>query len=105
MAMVGHKTESIYRRYAIVDAGTIKAAAARIDQAAEEQGLKTGTPGGCGEGCRRDPKETEEGEGLLGQHKDRDSPFHKDRPALFSLLAVILLGQPLGSLLGCSGEL
>jgi len=44
MAMVGHKTESIYRRYAIVDAGTIKAAAARIDQAAEEQGLKTGTP-------------------------------------------------------------
>jgi integrase len=34
MAMVGHKTESIYRRYAIVDAGTLREAAARIDRAA-----------------------------------------------------------------------
>ena len=34
MAMVGHKTESIYRRYAIVDAGTLRDAAARIDSAA-----------------------------------------------------------------------
>lgn len=33
MAMVGHKTESIYRRYAIVDAGALRDAAARIDQA------------------------------------------------------------------------
>lgn len=31
MAMVGHKTESIYRRYAIVDAATLREAAAKID--------------------------------------------------------------------------
>ncbi len=31
MAMVGHKTEAIYRRYAIVDAGALRDAAARID--------------------------------------------------------------------------
>lgn len=34
MAMVGHKTESIYRRYAIVDAGALRDAAARIDTVA-----------------------------------------------------------------------
>jgi integrase len=34
MAMVGHKTESIYRRYAIVDAGALRDAAAKIDRAA-----------------------------------------------------------------------
>jgi integrase len=34
MAMVGHKTESIYRRYAIVDAGALRDAAAKIDSAA-----------------------------------------------------------------------
>jgi len=34
MAMVGHKTEAIYRRYAIVDAGALKDAAAKIDRAA-----------------------------------------------------------------------
>ena len=34
MAMVGHKTESIYRRYAIVDAGTLRDAASKIDRAA-----------------------------------------------------------------------
>ncbi len=33
MAMVGHKTESIYRRYAIVDAGALREAAAKIDGA------------------------------------------------------------------------
>jgi integrase len=33
MAMVGHKTESIYRRYAIVDATVLRDAAARIDDA------------------------------------------------------------------------
>lgn len=33
MAMVGHKTESIYRRYAIVDAATLREAAAKIDEA------------------------------------------------------------------------
>ena len=34
MAMVGHKTESIYRRYAIVDAGVLRDAASKIDLAA-----------------------------------------------------------------------
>jgi integrase len=34
MAMVGHKTEAIYRRYAIVDAGALRDAAAKIDSAA-----------------------------------------------------------------------
>jgi hypothetical protein len=33
MAMVGHKTESICRRYAIVDAGALREAAAKIDAA------------------------------------------------------------------------
>jgi integrase len=33
MAMVGHKTESIYRRYAIMDAGALRDAAAKIDLA------------------------------------------------------------------------
>jgi integrase len=34
MSMVGHKTESIYRRYAIVDAGVLRDAATKIDNAA-----------------------------------------------------------------------
>ena len=34
MAMVGHKTEAVYRRYAIVDAGALRDAAAKIDRAA-----------------------------------------------------------------------
>jgi integrase len=41
MAMVGHKTEAIYRRYAIVDAGALRDAAAKIDRAA---GTFSGTP-------------------------------------------------------------
>ena len=43
MAMVGHRTESIYRRYAIVDAGALRDAAAKIDSAA------TGTIAGTAE--------------------------------------------------------
>jgi integrase len=39
MAMVGHKTEAIYRRYAIVDAGALRDAAAKIDGVA---GIKLG---------------------------------------------------------------
>ena len=35
MAMVGHNTESIYRRYAIVDAGALRDAAAKIDTSQE----------------------------------------------------------------------
>ncbi|HXG71783.1 MAG TPA: tyrosine-type recombinase/integrase [Gemmatimonadaceae bacterium] len=42
MHMVGHKTESIYRRYAIVDATSLRDAAARIDAAA---GTISGTIG------------------------------------------------------------
>ena len=34
MAMVGHKTEAIYRPYAIVDAGALRDAATKIDNAA-----------------------------------------------------------------------
>jgi integrase len=33
MLMVGHKTEAIYRRYSIVDAGVLRDAAAKLDQA------------------------------------------------------------------------
>jgi hypothetical protein len=44
MAMVGHKTESIYRRYAIVDAGALRDAAAKIDRAATVLGTLSGTP-------------------------------------------------------------
>ena len=43
MAMVGHKTESIYRRSAIVDAGVLRDAAAKIDLAAGTVVTVTGT--------------------------------------------------------------
>jgi hypothetical protein len=42
--MVGHKTESIYRRYAIVDAGVLRDAAGKMDLAAGTlAGTVTGT--------------------------------------------------------------
>jgi integrase len=41
MAMVGHKTESIYRRYAIVDAGTLRAAARRLTRHVRAQQTAT----------------------------------------------------------------
>lgn len=34
MAMVGHKTQSVYPRYAIVEAATLREASAKIDSAA-----------------------------------------------------------------------
>ena len=40
MAMVGHKTESIYRRYAIVDEAMHREAAAKLDVWAVEQQAK-----------------------------------------------------------------
>jgi hypothetical protein len=40
MAMVGHKTESVYRRYAIVDSAALREAAAKIDRA---RGQNAGT--------------------------------------------------------------
>jgi hypothetical protein len=45
MAMVGHKTEAIYRRYAIVDAGALRDAAAKIDRGRQSRaGTLSGTP-------------------------------------------------------------
>jgi integrase len=41
MAMVGHKTETIYRRYAIQDEGMLRDVAARLDRVA---GTLSGTP-------------------------------------------------------------
>jgi hypothetical protein len=41
MAMVGHKTESIYRRYAIVDEQMHREAAAKLDAWATDQQAKT----------------------------------------------------------------
>jgi hypothetical protein len=45
MSMVGHKTESIYRRYAIVDEAMQREAAARLDAfaATPQPQRKTGT--------------------------------------------------------------
>jgi integrase len=54
MAMVGHKTESIYRRYAIVEAGALRAAASKLDAVA------TGTIWGqSGDSDRRRRGETD----------------------------------------------
>jgi hypothetical protein len=53
--LVGHKTEAIYRRYAIVDAGALRDAAAKIDRAA---GTKPGTADGAAHPrARRRPPE------------------------------------------------
>lgn len=46
MAMVGHKTESIYRRYAIVDRAVLSEAAAKLDRAAGTLSGVTGTISG-----------------------------------------------------------
>jgi integrase len=40
MAMIGHKTESIYRRYAIVDEAMLQEAAAKLDVWAVDQRAK-----------------------------------------------------------------
>ena len=39
MAMVGHKTESIYRRYSIVDQAMLEVGASKLDQLQQTQGL------------------------------------------------------------------
>ena len=44
MAMVGHKTEAIYRRYAIVDSGALREAATKIDASDSVMGTLSGTP-------------------------------------------------------------
>lgn len=45
MQMVGHKTESIYKRYAIVDAAMLREAAVRLDAWAQapQPSVSTGT--------------------------------------------------------------
>ena len=43
MAMVGHKTEAIYRRYAIVDSGALREAATKIDASDSVMGTLSGT--------------------------------------------------------------
>lgn len=45
MALVGHKTESIYRRYAIVDESTLREAAAKLDGLLEPGHNPHGRPG------------------------------------------------------------
>ena len=40
MAMVGHKTESIYRRYAIVDEAMHREASSKLDVSASEEKAK-----------------------------------------------------------------
>ncbi len=44
MAMVGHKTEAIYHRYAIVDSGALREAATKIDTADFVMGTLSVTP-------------------------------------------------------------
>jgi hypothetical protein len=39
MAMVGHKTEAIYRRYAITDEGMLREGAARLAALAAQRGM------------------------------------------------------------------
>ena len=46
MKMVGHKTESVYRRYAIVDEATLREGAARLQSLHDLQGA-TGWTGGA----------------------------------------------------------
>ena len=41
--MVGHKTEAIYRRYAIVDSGALREAATKIDASDSVMGTLSGT--------------------------------------------------------------
>jgi len=45
MQMVGHKTEAIYRRYAIVNAADLRDAAAKLAAAETSMGTITGTAG------------------------------------------------------------
>jgi hypothetical protein len=50
MAMVGHKTESIYRRHAIVDEQMHREAAAKLDSwNIEQQAQRRGRAQGAGE--------------------------------------------------------
>lgn len=48
MKMVGHKTESVYRRYAIVDEGTLRESGARLQSLHDLQGATAWTGGVSG---------------------------------------------------------
>jgi hypothetical protein len=52
MAMVGHKAESIYRRYAIVDEEMHREAAAKLDAWTDNQKAKAERKGGSGSARR-----------------------------------------------------
>jgi integrase len=73
MAMVGHKTESIYRRYAIVDAGVLREAAAKIDLAAGTVPTVTGTNPGTTSPIRAqfEPQESVKSSKYSGIRGDR----------------------------------
>ena len=49
MAMVGHQTESIYRRYAIVDEAMLKDGAALLEQFHQSERLASEKPAAAGE--------------------------------------------------------
>ena len=62
MKLTGHKTEAVYRRYAIVSEADLHEAAAKLGRLSLEMGTKTGTPGPIGAtGVRR---KLAEGEGF-----------------------------------------
>jgi hypothetical protein len=48
MKMVGHKTESVYRRYAIVDEGMMRESAGRLQSLHDLQGATAWTGGVSG---------------------------------------------------------
>jgi hypothetical protein len=63
MKLTGHKTEAVYRRYAIVSEADLHEAAAKLGRlSASEAGIKTGTPGPGGE--TRVRRKLAEGEGF-----------------------------------------
>ena len=81
MQMVGHKTESIYKRHAIVDAAMLREAAARLDawaqapQASASTGTVTAftrrrTRAKTGTGSQRDQSAVSGGNG--GRHGQRN---------------------------------
>ena len=62
MKLTGHKTEAVYRRYAIVSEADLHEAAGKLERLSRDTGTKTGTPGPAGgTGVRR---KLAEGEGF-----------------------------------------
>jgi integrase len=61
MAMVGHKTESVYRRYAISDEGMLRESAAKLQALHDLQGASAWTGGAAGV-IRRDPRRDSRGD-------------------------------------------